>query len=151
MSTTTTSTDTNTTTNLDRIRAVRRESYRALAATQETLDAAYHAADHDLRAAQLYATQMADAAREAQEAVVGRQADLSDAERVARIAARTAEAAWQEAHAAQEAESAAEAARETNWQAVVATRDAMLAAAKAAEAAKTTPPPTLLPDPDPRP
>ena len=117
-----------------------REAYRAIATTQGTLDAAYHAAERDMRAAQLYATDMTNAAREAQDAVVERRADLSEAERVARIAESTAEAAWQEAQAAQEAESAAEAARETNWQAVVATKDA-LAAAKTA----TTPAPTPKP------
>jgi len=126
-------TTTSTTTNLDTLR----EAHRAVAATQTTLDAAYHAAERDAHAAQSYALSMADAAHAAQDAIVERRADLSAAERVARIADSTATSAWQEAHAAQAAESAASAARETNWQAVVAARDAMLTAAKTA----TTPAP----------
>ena len=135
------STTTSTTTNFNAIR----DAHRAIAATQETLEAAYHAAERDLHAAQLYAINMTDAAHEAQDAVVDRRADLSDAERVARIAEGTAQLAWQEAHAAQEAESAASAARDTNWQAVVAARDVLLAATTTATT-PTTPPPTLIPD-----
>ena len=131
------STTTSTTTNFNAIR----DAHRAIAATQETLEAAYHAAERDLHAAQLYAINMTDAAHEAQDAVVDRRADLSDAERVARIAEGTAQLAWQEAHAAQEAESAADAAEKANWQAKRAARDALLAAPETATA------PT--PDPDP--
>ena len=129
-------TTTSTTTNLDTLR----EAHRAVAATQTTLDAAYHAAERDAHAAQSYALSMADAAHAAQDAIVERRADLSAAERVARIADSTATSAWQEAHAAQEAESAASAARDTNWQAVVAARDAMLTAAKTATTPAPTPP-----------
>jgi len=127
------STTMSTTTNLETLH----EAYRAVTATQRTLDAAYHAAEHDAHAAQLYATSMTDDAHAAQDAVVERRADLSEAVQAAWIAEGTATSAWQEAHAAQEAESAASAARDTNWQAVVAARDAMLTAAKTA----TTPAP----------
>ena len=141
MSTTTNGDATSTTPNLDPLR----EAYRAVAATQRALDAAYHAAEHDAHAAQLYATSMTDDAHAAQDAVVERRADLSEAVQAAWIAEGTATSAWQEAHAAQEAESAASAARDTNWQAVVAARDVLLAATTTATT-PTTPPPTLIPD-----
>jgi len=126
-------TTTSTTTNLDTLR----EAYRAVSATQETLDAAYHAAERDAHAAASYAITMTEDAHAAHAAIVERRADLSAAERVARIADSTAASAWQEAHAAQGAESAAEVARDTNLQAVVAARDAMLTATTPA----TTPAP----------
>jgi len=89
-----------------------REEYRAIAPLLGPLGAAYYVAKRGRCAAELYATQMDTAAREAQDAVVDRQADLSEAQRVARIAEGTAKAAWQEVKEARGVQASAKAAEE---------------------------------------
>ena len=126
-----------TSTTLDAIR----EAYRAIAATQDTLVAAYHAAERETRGARLHAADTDRAAREARDAVAERRADLAAAERVARVAESAAEAARQKERVAQVAESAAQAAQESNRQAVVVAADALAAVETPLNARQATPAP----------
>ena len=68
--------------------------------TSTTQESTYTAVCTEAREARRYAEAMDCAAREAREAIAERLAELSAAERVARIAERTADAAWQEAEQA---------------------------------------------------